>query len=90
MADSAPPKHTFELTIKVGSCDWSRVVEMLHELADHVAEHGPACNRCGAGPGIGYSVEVDHDPNVTEATYRAALDAWCAKRREERERGNAQ
>ncbi len=84
-ASDAPPHHTFELTLKVGSCDWERVVQMVQELADHVADHGPACNRCGAGPGIGYSVEIDHDPSVTEETYRAALDAWCKQRREERQ-----
>lgn len=71
-----PPSPTFELTVKVGSCDWSLVVEELERTAQHVREHGPTCNLVSGGAGRTCSVQVVHHQEVTEQSYRAALHAW--------------
>lgn len=76
MSATQIPAHTFELTVRVGSCDWELLVDELERTAQHVREHGPTCNLVSGGAGRTCSVHVEHHPDVTEESFRQALNKW--------------
>ena len=76
-----PPKHTYELELYVGGCDWDTVARRLLEEALHVASHGPKCTSAWGGAGTSGHVEIRHYPDVTEESYNAALAEWFAAKK---------
>lgn len=80
MEEAPPPVHTYEVTIRVGGCDWADVLRRIAELAEHIETHGPECNLASGGAGTAASIDVRHHADVTEETYRAALEAWLETR----------
>ncbi|RIL03113.1 MAG: hypothetical protein DCC71_15390 [Proteobacteria bacterium] len=80
------PKHTFELTLHVGACDWPSVVREVQRLAEHVEEHGPDCNMSSGGYGVGSYVSVEHQPDVTLESFVEAVEQWRLSQRDELDR----
>lgn len=75
-----PPRHAFELEIKIGAETWERLLCELGRLDDHVREHGSACNMASGGGGSSSSVHIELR-DVTPEQYREELEAWCHGRR---------
>jgi hypothetical protein len=72
----APPKHAFEVTIKIGGDYWEYVLRAVRELACHLEEHGPDCKMMGAGAGGCHHVDV-LTRDVAPGDYHLELMAWA-------------
>lgn len=76
----APPRHAFELTVKIGGDDWDYVLRVMAELADHLQEHGPECSMCSGGGGGCHSVHIERR-EVSPEEYHRELQEWMARTR---------
>ena len=76
MTEQEPPKHAFELTIRIGGEDWIQTVRELERLTDHVIEHGPRCTMVSGGSYVRIEIR-----DVTPEAYRKELNAWLKQQR---------
>ena len=70
------PKRCYQIVITVGGDTWKDAVRLLKELTDEAAEHGPECKMVSGGASAGGYVKVEHDPDMTNAMYQAALEEY--------------
>jgi hypothetical protein len=60
--------------------EWQRRVRRERERAEHVAEHGPACQLCGNVPRRGLDQDHDHKTGLTRGWLchrcNRALQTW--------------
>jgi hypothetical protein len=78
--DNLPPKHAYEVLIKIGGETWEYVTQTLHDLAFHVEEHGPECGLTSGGAGGSHYVHIERR-DISPQDYRIELEAWLAQRR---------
>jgi hypothetical protein len=78
------PHRAYELDIHIGGDTWDEVIWNLHELANHIPDHGPACSSVSGSPSGGHSVTVTHRPEMTHEKYIEALEAYLESRRAEK------
>jgi hypothetical protein len=83
MHDNTAPSRRFELTIRISGDDWASVLRMLGDYAQHVAEHGPKCDRVTGGYDSGAYVRVEERPDVTHDSYFEALDLYLSRERKQ-------
>jgi hypothetical protein len=68
----------------VRESEWQRRKRRERERADHVAEHGPACQICGNVPKRGLDQDHDHRTGLTRGWLchrcNRALPSWVTVR----------
>jgi hypothetical protein len=74
---NAPPKHPFELTIRIGGNDFDYVKRTAQDIATHIAECGENCSLASGGWGGCHSVDIEKR-DITPEAYRAELEAWSS------------
>lgn len=79
-AANVPPKHAFELSIKIGASTWEFALSALREIARHVEGCGPECGMVSGGWDGCYSVDIQKR-DVTPEAYREELTAWSGLER---------
>lgn len=82
LQDTTAPCRRFEMTMRISGDDWPEVLRMLEDYAQHVADHGPACDRVTGGYGAGAYVAIVERPDVTHDSYFEALELYLARERE--------
>ena len=75
------PKRRWTIDVHASGDEWVDAVTRLRELADHVEEHGQACEMVMGGHVSSGYVHVRHDPDMTHEKYGQALDAYLAAQR---------
>ena len=76
-----PPRHAYELTLRIGGETWEDVLRMLENKAHHIRQHGPECDSTWGGAGTSGYVHIQ-TRDVTPEKYREELEAWMQRRRE--------
>lgn len=79
--DLSTPQHRFELSLRIGADDWTRLARLLQEIENELASRPPAPFYVISGGG--YWLHVEENPEQTPEKYQADLDAWFAARRSE-------
>lgn len=72
----APPRHAFELSIKIGGDDWDYVLRSIRELAVHLENCGPDCGMSSGGCGGSHSVDIQKR-DVAPEQYHRELMIWA-------------
>lgn len=79
--DPRPPRHTFELDVRLGRNDKAQIVAGLRTLADLI-DAAPAGTREVTSPAYFWS--ITHDPTMTPVRYDAELTLWMEATRARR------
>ena len=81
--ESAPPKHAFELEIRIGGEDWASTMHELERFTAHVREHGPECSLASGGAGTAGDIRID-TRDISPEEYREELHCWWKQQRRDR------
>lgn len=73
-----PPKHAFEVQIRIGGDDWEYVMRTLRELVPHLEDHGSDCKMMSGGAGGCHSVDVQKR-DVAPEDYHRELMVWSGR-----------
>ena len=83
MSDTRPPRHAFELEIRIGGEDWASTMRELERFTAHVRKHGPDCSLASGGGGTSGDIRIDAR-DITPKAYREELDVWWKQQRRDR------
>ncbi len=70
------PKRCFELKIEIGGDEWAHVGHQLQWLANHLDDHGPACNSAMGSIDSYHLVAVEHRPEITPEIFQENLKKY--------------
>lgn len=91
MSDTRPlpaPHRAYELEIKIGGDTWQDVLRHLHELQQHIPDHGEECNSVSGGSTSNHIVIVGRYPEMTHDRYVQELDEYLAMLRAHKSRSS--
>jgi hypothetical protein len=71
-----PPRHPFEVTVRIGGNDWRYVTRTMNDLATHIEERGADCSMCSGGGGGCHNVHIAKR-DVTPEQYEDELLRWA-------------
>lgn len=81
-AKQPPPRHAFEVTIKIGGDDWDYVRRAAQDIADHIGERDAQFSGLSSGGAGGcHSIDVALR-DVTPEAYHKELQEWMEKTRQ--------
>jgi hypothetical protein len=72
------PHKRFTVILKIDAHSWEEAARYIEEFAEHVVEHGQACQLISSGRGW---IKVIERPEQTEANYDEQLERWFQARR---------
>ena len=72
ISSTFPPKHPFEVNIRIGGDTWEYILRTVRELSYHLEEHGPDCRLCSGGAGGCHSVDIQRR-DISPEDYRKEL-----------------
>lgn len=77
------PKRAYNIEITVTADTWERLVADLEELLVHVSARGPQCDCIRGGCSSSSSVEVRHDPTMSNEKYFEQMKSYLSAQKAE-------
>lgn len=67
------PKRAFTIELVAGGDTFADAADLIREMADHVGDHGVACDFVSGGPSRGGFIRISKRPEMTHDRYHDEL-----------------